>query len=141
VCSSGTYSEEGAAACGLWRVRFAVALPMTAVDFDAERQALLTKAVSRAAGVLPARISIDEIEVIASSSSIRVDITIIVGSDSSARNVAKSLTLSALNYELNLEGLPGGVMVYVKKCGLGFRAHGAQGPWRSGPKVLCYVGV
>jgi hypothetical protein len=70
---------------------------------------------------LPARISIDEIEVIASSSSIRVDITIIVGSDSSARNVAKSLTLSALNYELNLEGLPAAVMVYIKKCGLGFR--------------------
>ena len=57
----------------------------------------------------------------ASSSSIRVDITIIVASDSSARNVATSLTLSALNYELNLEGLPAAVMVCIKKCGLGFK--------------------
>lgn len=101
----GSYTHE---------VKVAISLPMSKADFTPAKKTDFRTAIAAAADASPADVKIDKIGTIEGdrrSGGIRVDTSVKAKDADSAKNMAKQLTIEAINEELTNRGLPEGKML------------------------------
>ena len=122
ACPSGTEADADnvcqvvVASTAPYAVSFAVSLPLTEAEFDTAAQTSYKASVATVASVEASTVSIDSITAVARrrrllSAGIEVETSVQATSSAAATSISTSITIEALNTQLDTAGLPAASMV------------------------------
>ena len=122
ACPSGTEADADnvcqvvVASTAPYAVSFAVSLPLTEAEFDATAQTAYKTSVATVASVETSAVSIDSVTAVARrrrllSAGIELATSVQASSSSAATSISTSITIEALNTQLDVAGLPAASMV------------------------------
>lgn len=121
-CPAGTEADAGnvcqvvEASTSPYSVSFAVSLPLTEAEFDATAQTAYKESVATVASVETTAVSIDSVTAVARrrrllNAGIEVETSVQAASSAAATSISTSITIEALNTQLDTAGLPAASMV------------------------------
>lgn len=121
-CPAGTEADAGnvcqvvEASTSPYAVSFAVSLPLTEAEFDTAAQTSYKASIATVASVEASAVSIDSVTAVARrrrllNAGIEVETSVQATSSAAATSISTSITIEALNTQLDTAGLPAASMV------------------------------